>query len=231
MRNPIHFLIALLASSSAPALMNGARQAQIATDGTAGAACVLGGPDYAIPHTLGTTSGANLFLFLRLFQRPQRVSATFTGPAYDNVISRVTGSSPTSIDGLLRNSVPGSRSCSVQPEWRHLGPGASIEVPGAFHVSTGQELRFSNGDVFSSIDLAGGTSSLAKPRGVRIRGRQRRHFDVRYCVLELSRERASACSAASVSMVDVFIPRFLGPSFAVDAVVPDQLKSNPRLAR
>ena len=162
MRNPIRFLVALLASSSAPALMNSA-QAQIATDGTAGAASVLTGPDYAVPHTLGTTSGANLFHSFDYFSIPTGGSATFTGPAYDNVISRVTGASVSSIDGLLRNAVPGSDFYFINPNGVTFGANASVDIPGAFYVAAGQELRFENGDFFSAINVGGSTFSIASP--------------------------------------------------------------------
>src|SRR5688572_31607978 len=72
--------------------------AQIATDGTLGAATALTGPHYAITPNLGRQLGSNLFHSFSTFNLVNGQSATFSGPAsIAHIISRVTGGSASSI--------------------------------------------------------------------------------------------------------------------------------------
>ncbi|MEP6389074.1 MAG: filamentous hemagglutinin N-terminal domain-containing protein, partial [Halioglobus sp.] len=85
--------------------------AQISTDGTLGPAVNLSGPDITIGENLGTRAGSNLFHSFSQFNIGPAQSATFTaasGPRTDNIISRVTGTSASYIDGALRSTVPGA---------------------------------------------------------------------------------------------------------------------------
>src|SRR5689334_21512185 len=77
--------------------------AQIKTDGTVGAAVTLAGPNYAVGPALGRQVGSNLFHRFSTFNLASGEVATFTGPgSVANVLARVTGGSPSSIDGTLR---------------------------------------------------------------------------------------------------------------------------------
>ena len=114
-------------------------QAQIVTDGTVGPAQNLTGPNYTIPESLGTRSGANLFHSFSDFNINTGESADFTSGfagVTDHVISRVTGINPSNIDGLLRNSIPGSDFWFMNPNGVLFGPNAALDVPGSFHVTT-----------------------------------------------------------------------------------------------
>ena len=118
--------------------------AQIATDGTVGPAQALTGPAYTIPDTLGTQVGTNLFHSFSAFNVNNGESATFTSGfagVTDNVISRVTGNGPSTIDGLLRNSIPGSDFWFVNPNGVLFGAGASLDMTGSFHVSSADFLE------------------------------------------------------------------------------------------
>ena len=152
-------VIALLAALSFSRV-----SAEITLDGTMGPAGPLPGPDFTIPDTAGTTLSANLFHSFSVFNIDSTESATFTGPAgLDNVISRVTGGAPSSIDGLFRSTVPGADIFFVNPAGVVFGPNAALDVPGAFHTSTADELRFSDGNVFSASDPGATVLTPAAP--------------------------------------------------------------------
>ena len=78
-------------------------------------------------------------------------SATFTGPStVANIVSRVTGGQPSSIDGQLRSEITGANLFLLNPSGVVFGPHASLDVSGAFHISTADFLRFADGTTFST---------------------------------------------------------------------------------
>ncbi|MFO7886389.1 MAG: filamentous hemagglutinin N-terminal domain-containing protein [Desulfobacteraceae bacterium] len=138
--------------------------AQVSTDGTVGPARSLSGPDYQITEDLGTTVGQNLFHSFHDFSIAYGESATFTGPdSILNVISRVTGGEVSSINGLLRSRVGQADFFFVNPAGVVFGPDAQVDVPGAFHVTTADELQFADGNIFSSATLDVSTLTMAEP--------------------------------------------------------------------
>ncbi len=77
-----------------------AAQAQIRTDGTLGRPAVgLTGPSFLITEALGRLAGSNLFYSFQVFNVGNAESATFvtTTAGLTNLISRVTGGSPSQI--------------------------------------------------------------------------------------------------------------------------------------
>jgi filamentous hemagglutinin family protein len=129
-----------------------------------GPAGPLSGPDFTIADTLGTTQGTNLFHSFSAFSIDSTESATFTGPAgLDNVISRVTGGTPSSIDGLFRSTVPGADVYFINPAGVIFGQNASLDVPAAFHTTTADELRFADGNVFSASNPLATVLTAAAP--------------------------------------------------------------------
>ncbi|MBV8501836.1 MAG: filamentous hemagglutinin N-terminal domain-containing protein [Paucibacter sp.] len=125
-------------------------QAQIRTDGSVGpAAQTLIGPSYRIPQSLGQLSGSNLFQSFQTFKLASGESATFTtsSAGITNVISRVTGGEVSTILGQI-SLVPFSGAPAfyfINPAGVVFGQGASINVPGAFIISTANSLRFADG--------------------------------------------------------------------------------------
>ena len=106
-----------------------ASHAQITLDGSLGPRGALTGPHYAIPESVGQTRGPNLFHSFGRFNLFRGERATFTGPTtIANILSRVTGGSPSSIDGTIRSEILGGESVSAQsrlgccsaptPAWR-----------------------------------------------------------------------------------------------------------------
>ena len=109
-------------------------------------------PDFVVPDTVGRTVGPNLFHSFGLFNINTGESATFTGPAaIDNVISRVTGGSRSFIDGPLRSEIESANLWFINPSGVLLGPNASLDIQGSFHVSTANYLKLREGGRFDAI--------------------------------------------------------------------------------
>jgi filamentous hemagglutinin family protein len=90
-------------------LVSSASHAGITLDGTMGAKGPLAGPQYTITSGMGQQMKGNLFHSFSTFNVNKWESATFTGPSSIlNIISRVTGGNPSSIDGLVRSTIQGA---------------------------------------------------------------------------------------------------------------------------
>jgi filamentous hemagglutinin family protein len=125
--------------------------AQITTDGSLGQALNLPGPDYQIGADLGQLRGGNLFHSFQDFNLQHFESATFSGPnQIQNVISRVTGGNPSSIDGLLRLTIPNADFYFLNPYGIMFGPNARLDVQGSFHASTADYLRLGDSGRFDA---------------------------------------------------------------------------------
>lgn len=145
--------------------------AQIKTDGSVGAAQKLTGPNYVIPSSLGRLSNRNLFhsfskFNIRTLGDGTIESATFTqdtAGTISNVIGRVTGAYPSSINGVLRVAIPGANLYLINPKGIVFGPNASLDVPGSVHFGTADYVKFADGTKFYA-DLAQESSfSVAQP--------------------------------------------------------------------
>ena len=139
MRTP--FLLTLLLSEIfiASAVFAGA----VRTDGSLGAAGTLGGPNYDIGSSLGQIRNNNLFHSFSQFDLSAGDIATFSGPAsITNIISRITGGSPSSINGTIRSGISGANLYLLNPSGIVFGPSASLDVSGSFHASTADYLQF-----------------------------------------------------------------------------------------
>mgnify|MGYP000259457848 CR=1 FL=1 len=140
--------------------------AEVVTDGTTGGAGAvsLRGPDYDIRPEYGDLAGANLFHSFQQFNIDTGESAVFSGPSsVDNIISRVTGGSLSTIDGLLRSTIPGAALYLVNPAGILFGPDAALDVDGAFHASTADYLRMGDAERWYSLPVAGESFSSAPP--------------------------------------------------------------------
>jgi filamentous hemagglutinin family protein len=127
-------------------------QAEITLDGSLGQAGALNGPDYQIPAEVGRQLGSNLFHSFGQFSLTKSESATFSGPsAIDNVIGRVTGGEASSIDGLIRSTIPGADLFLLNPAGILFGPNASLDVQGSFHASTADYIGFKDGQRFAAV--------------------------------------------------------------------------------
>ena len=103
------------------------------------------GPNYTIPDELGQQHGSNLFHSFGAFNVHTGESATFTGPdSVTNIISRVTGGNPSSIDGVLHSDMTGANLYLLNPQGVILGPNATLDISRSVHISTADVLRFAD---------------------------------------------------------------------------------------
>jgi filamentous hemagglutinin family protein len=124
-------------------------RAQVVLDGSFGTSGPLTGPNYNITAGVGLTRGNNLFQSFSQFNLKAGDVATFTGPAnIQNILSRVTGGSPSSIDGTIRSGIAGANFYFINPSGVIFGPNASVDVSGAFAVSTANYLKLADGAKF-----------------------------------------------------------------------------------
>ncbi len=141
--------------------------AQIRTDGSLGqVGQSLAGPNFQIPQSLGKVAGSNLFHSFQTFNLAAGEVASFstTSAGLSNVISRVTGGTASQINGLIRLT-PASGSPGfffINPAGVAFGAGASVDVPGAFHVSTANYLTFPDGRMYADV-TSGSTFSSVDP--------------------------------------------------------------------
>ncbi len=150
------YFFALVIAALLPQVNHG----QIVTDGSVGAVESLSGSNVLIPETLGSRVGDNLFHSFDLFNVNSGQSATFTGASdIDNVISRVTGSESSIINGLLRSTVGEAAFYLINPNGVFFGAGAQVDVPASFYISSANSVRFNEGEMYSA-DLSA-QSSLA----------------------------------------------------------------------
>jgi filamentous hemagglutinin family protein len=120
-------------------------------------------PDHTLPNSShvtsqgdtltidgGTVSGSNLFHSLEKFSVLQGQKAIFEStPATENVITRITGDSPSQIDGLIR--VSGNANLFLlNPNGIFFGKYAALDIAGSFFVSTANSWEFADGKIFSA---------------------------------------------------------------------------------
>jgi filamentous hemagglutinin family protein len=116
--------------------------AGVVLDGTLGRSGPLTGPNYMINADLGKQVGGNLFHSFSSFNITRTESAVFRGPgAVENIISRVTGGSSSTIDGLLKSEIQGANLYFLNPAGIMFGPNAKLDVSGSFHATTADYLK------------------------------------------------------------------------------------------
>lgn len=139
----------------------------IKTDGMLGVSATLGGSNIVIPENLGSRRGANLFHSFSEFNINNGQTVSFhenTLNSTDNVISRVTGSSGTDINGALQVT-PGGKAnfYLINPNGVTFGPDSSVDVPGSIHVGTADQIKFTDGQIFSAAQPASSALTSAPP--------------------------------------------------------------------
>ncbi|HEX2525045.1 MAG TPA: filamentous hemagglutinin N-terminal domain-containing protein [Geminicoccus sp.] len=175
--------------------------AQVATDGTLGPKVSRTGSNIEVEAGLGQIRGQNLFHSFERFGVQTNGKVTFTGPGgLNNVISRVTGGQTSSIDGTLASTVPGADVYLINPSGVVFGPNARLDVPGSFHASTADELRFADGAVFSALDPAGSQLSVAAPQAFGFLGDKRSKITVDQSVLEVPEGKALSLVGGDVEI-------------------------------
>lgn len=104
--------------------------------------------DYLIRQSYGQTAGTNLFHQFTRFDIPTGQSATFVedaaGSGIERIIARVNGTSASSIDGVLRSTIPGADLYFYNARGVVFGPNARLDLRGAFHAASADFLRFAD---------------------------------------------------------------------------------------
>ncbi|MFW5635020.1 MAG: filamentous hemagglutinin N-terminal domain-containing protein [Thermodesulfobacteriota bacterium] len=193
----IHLFSLLLIGCFLPSVI----VAGISTDGTVGPAQSLRGPDFQIPHDLGSIAGQNLFHSFLSFSISKDESATFSGPdSIQNIISRVTGGEVSNIDGLLRSEVGQADFFFLNPAGVIFGPNARVDVPAAFHVSTADEIRFADGSTFAAADPEASTLSVAPPEAFGFLSPQEANITINGSSLEFKPESTVTFAGENVTV-------------------------------
>ncbi|MEI6084520.1 MAG: filamentous hemagglutinin N-terminal domain-containing protein [Verrucomicrobiota bacterium] len=122
---------------------------QVVLDGTLGTSGAIAGPNFAIPSSLGKLKGKNLFQSFSQFTLDAGDTAAFTGPAnIRNILARITGGNPSTIDGTIRSDIAGANLFLLNPAGVVFGPNAVLDVTGSFAVSTADYFKLAGGARF-----------------------------------------------------------------------------------
>jgi len=136
----------------------------IAIDGTLGQAVPLTGPIYIIPPQVGQSVGKNLFHSFGQFNLATGEVAVFQStPEIRNILARVTGGIPSTIDGLIATESGNVNLFLMNPSGISFGPNASLNIGnatrGSFVATTLDAIVFPNGGQFRATN-PGDASSL-----------------------------------------------------------------------
>ncbi len=136
---------------------------QVVLDGKVGTSGPVAGPNYNITAAMGATRGNNLFHSFTQFDLKAGDVATFSGPAnLQNILSRVTGGSASSIDGTIRSDIAGANFFLINPSGIIFGPKAAVNLSGSFAASTANYLKLADGARFvASLDADDSALSTA----------------------------------------------------------------------
>lgn len=137
----------------------------ITIDGTLSPAKTLTGPVYQIPQIDGAIVGTNLFHSFGRFNLSAGETARFeSAAAIRNIISRVTGGTASSIDGLILTESATVNLFLINPAGILLGANAQLDVGGStrgsFVATTLDAIAFPGGGQFSAVNPGNAGSLL-----------------------------------------------------------------------
>ncbi|OKH54487.1 hypothetical protein NIES2101_06635 [Calothrix sp. HK-06] len=101
----------------------------------------------------GTRAGSNLFHSFSEFSVPGNSTAFFnTSPDVQNIITRVTGSARSDINGLIKADGIVTNLFLINPNGIVFGQNGSLDIRGSFVATTANALQFGNLGTFSATN-------------------------------------------------------------------------------
>ncbi|AFY84046.1 filamentous hemagglutinin family N-terminal domain protein [Oscillatoria acuminata PCC 6304] len=148
----------------------------------------------------GTQAGGNLFHSFTEFSVPTGIEAYFNNsPDIIHIISRITGSNLSNIDGLIRAN-GNSNLFLINPNGIVLGPNATLDIGGSFVLSTAEAIQFSDRHLFSATNpTESPLLTLAVPIGLQY-GPTGGNITLEGSRLEVAQQRNLAILGGNVSM-------------------------------
>lgn len=141
--------------------------AQVVSDRTLQNPTLVSSPD---SQNFIVTDGArinnrNLFHSFRSFSIPKNGSAIFQNPKVENIISRVTGSSISRIDGLISAN---ANFFLINPNGIIFGENSLLDINGSVIFSTANRINFADGRFFSTDISKPPLLSMGVPTGLQL---------------------------------------------------------------
>jgi filamentous hemagglutinin family protein len=156
-----------VASLGAISLATPVNAQAVIPDGTLNTTVTRSGNTFTIEN--GTRSGPNLFHSFREFSVPPGGTAVFNNAtAVQTIFSRVTGGTPSTIDGILQANGT-AHLFLLNPSGILFGPNAQLNIGGSFIGTTAQAIQFADGIEFSAANpTAPALLTLSVPIGLQM---------------------------------------------------------------
>ncbi len=136
----------------------------VVADGTLNSTVTATPSNALITITNGTARGSNLFHSFSQFAIANGQTVEFAPAAnIQNIITRVTGPLPSSIDGTLRAP---ANLFLLNPNGISFGPNAALQITGSFLASTAPILQFADGTAFSRDRATPPILTVSLPLGI-----------------------------------------------------------------